>query len=1134
MRHTIIMLVIVSFHLAGSCSRLSYAADPSPAAIGQKTGNDVTDQKDVSSGNPLEEFAKSFGQAVKSYAENNPGGMEQLADRYKITPLHSAASGNKTAEAKRLLAAGADANARDFQGSTPLHYAAHDFGADVIPVLLAAGADVNAKDQNGDTPLHLAMPIDGGGGEKAIPYLLKGKADVNAVDNDGQTPLLIGCSYSNLYLNKIKQLIAAGADVNRRSKNGFSPLHWACCRHPELVAVLIAAGADVNAKDEEGGTPLHWAALHTMPETVEALLKAKADPNARDKKGWSPLALAADNNGAEIVAVLRQAGGREESWTKLHQAAVFEKPEKLAELLKGKPAVNATDVYGRTPLQWALRCNDDKAADVLIAAGADLTTFDKQHKSILQVAVWASRIDIVKKAIAAGADVNLADDDGYTALHFAITSQNAEIVPLLLEKHAKVNLATKSGDTPLLRAFPFGKPELINKLLDAGADVQAVNNEGKSVRGQLWTVHDEKLRDRLEKAVQRAREEQIEAICRLYSADNPRADGVCATTPNAAAVKMYRALFGPNRKAFLAMFVGQDLDMAAVNALYEATHAYLAFRAELTKAYGPDAWAKFDALKMAGTEWTITLPVVADEAQLERMEVGVQGDQAVCRQFPQWEKADVRFVRRDGVWRIDAGFLVPILQPGAILRSLSILSRTLQKGRVVIRQSNRQIEDVKRAMWKEFKQRHEAGEAGRDFDQQIADGTEAIRLDPKSADAYIRRADSYLDKGDLDKALADYSEAIHLDPQCTGAFIDRAKIYGIKGDCDRAMADAVEAVRIDPTFAKAHNALGIAYDGYARKMSMLDAEAADALFDRAAKTFGGPPPKLDDAPRLLSFDGFRDEDFKVAARKLDRAHKVQLLFDYSAAAYKAAIDIKPDYDFGNNNLGVYYARRGGLDDMKLAEKYLRAALRSNPRYADACNNLGIVLARQGKLDEAIAAHKTGLRARNDRASDHNNLCRVYLQKGDLDSASQENTVSLRCDPNFLGAWLTRAELGIKRKDVDEAAKCVHRMMAIDVKAPQTIQAELLVAGVYLDLKRPEAAIDFLGDFLKHNPSVPDIYNARGIAYLQKGDLIHAKNDFEQILRIRPNHTDAQKRLDAIQTQLDDWKKRTPSAEHDRR
>ena len=50
-----------------------------------------------------------------------------------------------------------------------------------------------------------------------------------------------------------------------------------------------------------------------------------------------------------------------------------------------------------------------------------------------------------------------------------------------------------------------------------------------------------------------------------------------------------------------------------------------------------------------------------------------------------------------------------------------------------------------------------------------------------------------------------------------------------------------------------------------------------------------------------------------------------MLFDYSADAFQATIDIKPDYDFGNNNLGVYYARKNKPEDLALAEKYFRGA-----------------------------------------------------------------------------------------------------------------------------------------------------------------------------------------------------------------
>ena len=258
-----------------------------------------------------------------------------------------------------------------------------------------------------------------------------------------------------------------------------------------------------------------------------------------------------------------------------------------------------------------------------------------------------------------------------------------------------------------------------------------------------------------------------------------------------------------------------------------------------------------------------------------------------------------------------------------------------------------------------------------------------------------------------------------------------------------------------------------------------------------------------------------------------------MLFDYSAEAFKAAIDIKLDYDFGNNNLGVYYARQGTLEDLKLAEKYFRGALMSNMRYADAFNNLAIVLARQDKLDEAIFFHIKGLGVRDDRASDHNNLSRVYLQKynldvkngdlvgakRDLDSAVQENTIALRCDPNFLGARMTQVELYVKLKNPEEAATCVRRMMAIDAKAPESRQAMLMFVSDCLDFKRPDDAIDLLSESLKVNDTSPELYNARGLAYLLKGDLRQAVQDFERVVRLAPQFPLAAERLMAIRSRL---------------
>jgi tetratricopeptide (TPR) repeat protein len=425
----------------------------------------------------------------------------------------------------------------------------------------------------------------------------------------------------------------------------------------------------------------------------------------------------------------------------------------------------------------------------------------------------------------------------------------------------------------------------------------------------------------------------------------------------------------------------------------------------------------------------------------------------------------------------------------------------------------------------------------RNYGAAIADYTEAIRLDPKSAQGYYGRGGVYDDKREYDRAIADFNEAIRLDPKSAEAFSSRADSYEHKGDYDKAINDSIEAIRLDTKCARAHNSLGIAYDGYARAMWNADEETADALFVRASQHFTGPPRKLDAVQQQVPFDG-SVEHFRAATKKLDRTHKSQLLFDYSAAAFKAAIDIQPDYDFGNNNLGVYYARRGEPGDIKLAEKHFRDALKVNRHYADAFNNLGIVLARQGKLDEAIASHRAGLEFRKSSASDHNNLCRVYMAKYDLDfkkgnsekasadleNAVQENEISLKCNPNFLGSWLSREEIELKQKDLDAAARTVRRMMAIDAKSQETIQALYLYVGKCCQLGRADEAIEFLNQSLKVNGAAPEIYRARGLAYMQKGELLRAQQDFEQVLRLRPDFPNAKEALKEIRSRLANPKK----------
>ena len=61
-----------------------------------------------------------------------------------------------------------------------------------------------------------------------------------------------------------------------------------------------------------------------------------------------------------------------------------------------------------------------------------------------------------------------------------------------------------------------------------------------------------------------------------------------------------------------------------------------------------------------------------------------------------------------------------------------------------------------------------------DHDQAIADYTEVLRLDPKDAQAYSGRSETYLSAEKYDLALKDYNTALSLNPNDAQAHTGRA------------------------------------------------------------------------------------------------------------------------------------------------------------------------------------------------------------------------------------------------------------------------------------------------------------------------------------------------------------------------
>ena len=153
--------------------------------------------------------------------------------------------------------------------------------------------------------------------------------------------------FQNTEVSDVRRCLQAGADPNR-SSGGMTPLH--VVKTAETMTALIEAGGDPNARTKNGWTPLHWAVFEGRAEVVPALLEAGADPNVRGKYGNTPLHIAASHATAEVVRALLEAGGDPNTQSKgddtpLHAAARGGTAEVVMALLEAgaDPAVRDND-----------------------------------------------------------------------------------------------------------------------------------------------------------------------------------------------------------------------------------------------------------------------------------------------------------------------------------------------------------------------------------------------------------------------------------------------------------------------------------------------------------------------------------------------------------------------------------------------------------------------------------------------------------------------------------------------------------------------------------------------------------------------------------------------------------------------
>jgi ankyrin repeat protein len=279
-------------------------------------------------------------------------------------PLFQAIQKSDASAVKRLLDRGADANARDAEGTPALMAAVLYADANCVKLLLRRSADPNAANKAGATALMWAVPDIA-----KVKLLIASGANVDARStNLGRTPLLIAASYPGS-VAVLQLLLDHGADIHAKDRRGMHALGRATLSADvDVVRFLVEHGCDPN---EPGyGTNVRYA-RHYLP-TLEYLLAkgASVDKDALAMSAhWQDPKLI--ENWIERGADVNARAGPYNRTALMTATASEQAGAATVKLLLEKGAdPNAEDIDGERPLDWALYRADHEKIAVLEQFGA--------------------------------------------------------------------------------------------------------------------------------------------------------------------------------------------------------------------------------------------------------------------------------------------------------------------------------------------------------------------------------------------------------------------------------------------------------------------------------------------------------------------------------------------------------------------------------------------------------------------------------------------------------------------------------------------------------------------------------------------------------------------------------------------
>ncbi|MBL7564106.1 ankyrin repeat domain-containing protein, partial [Legionella bononiensis] len=351
-----------------------------------------------------------------------------------------------------------------------------------------------------------------------IVDFLESFIDINKVDSRGNTRLHHAVEAGNL--SKVADLIAKGAKVTKRNKDGITALRLAAISATEqttpgvycdIISLLLRSPHSVTELIETLNRTIRagaYSGLSVIRLLIDKILEQqdsiKVYENQTSHLWYSePVYYAIRSKHAiEQLAILKEYGATFNSTSPFdkHQSLLSEaiysllssiyrgivedprfanKLDVIEFLLKNGAKPGIQYGHGRTELHILsdnhnLRCSENayqRIADLLIKYGIYVNAIDKEGNTALHLAARDNNLTAIRYLLGHGADIDLRNKLGNIPLHLAAITDNPTAIRYLVEHGADINCQNNFGNSPLYEAIANKSLDAVLLLINLGADV---------------------------------------------------------------------------------------------------------------------------------------------------------------------------------------------------------------------------------------------------------------------------------------------------------------------------------------------------------------------------------------------------------------------------------------------------------------------------------------------------------------------------------------------------------------------------------------------------------------------------------------------------------------------------------------